>query len=168
MAPRSLEYHDVMGTRSFAVLLVSDVNVQKVLFWNYCYFIFTWCHVFLSAGSVCWLISSLLAWVCLVWAVFKLMWILPFLLFLFLGLRLLCYWSCMRFIFSVLLCGVMVRFFVRMFCVAALFIYKNAHIPQSRTVDSIPQSCIGCNSHLVVWCRYAHWCFAESLLAHVL
>ena len=60
------------------------------------------------------------------------------------------------FYFSVLLCGVMVRFFVRMFCVAALFIYKNAHIPQSRSVDSIPQSCIGCNSHLVVWCRYAH------------
>ena len=32
MAPRSLEYQYVMGTRSFAVLLVSDVNVKKVLF----------------------------------------------------------------------------------------------------------------------------------------
>ena len=66
MAPRSLEYQYVMGTRSFAVLLVSDVNVKKVLFSSYCYFILLGATSFLSAGSVCWLFSFLLAWVCLV------------------------------------------------------------------------------------------------------
>ena len=60
---------------------------------------------------------------------------------------------CVLLFVLVLLCGVMVRFFVRLFCVAALFINKNARMPQSRSVDRIPASCIGCNRHLAVWCH---------------
>ena len=143
MAPRSLEYHDVMGTRSSAVLLVSDVNVKKVLFSSYCYFIFTWCHVFFISW-ICLLVIFVFAGL----GLFGLSYILVDVDITFSLVSVSWFTLCVLLFVLVLLCGVMVRFFVRLFCVAALFINKNAHMSQSRPVDRIPQSCIGCNRHL--------------------